>query len=193
VGPDKNTGRIAEAGKPTESGSGMDPCRRFGNLLISAIAFLPIFRAESIYDRFFITDQPIKKGKRSFSNLFLPGATLDEFGLPQSRGWRCVSGLPNDNTLARADESETTLRPIPSGAGAIKFKVAVLPFTAVATGPLQNFRGEPFKAFTDQLVPAWMNDILSPEKHLLLQAFGEITKVTRRETRGGNRHDEDRA
>ncbi|MFT6864194.1 MAG: hypothetical protein ACJAVK_002758 [Akkermansiaceae bacterium] len=55
--------------------------------------------------------------------------------------------------------------------------MTVLPFALVTAGPFQSFRGKSFEAVLHELVPGRVDDILSPEKHLLLQTLGKIAKV----------------
>ncbi|MFT6864193.1 MAG: hypothetical protein ACJAVK_002757 [Akkermansiaceae bacterium] len=81
-GADELIGCFAKAGEPSEGELGTNPLLRFGNPAISAIVFLAILKTKSIYDGFFITDQPVEERKRGRMEFFLTRACLDKFGLP---------------------------------------------------------------------------------------------------------------
>ena len=162
----------------------------FGDFVISMVVLSPVFLAETVQDGFFIADQPVKKGKRCDVEFFFSDSGFDEFGLPETRSWRGSRRCPNDDPFAGTHEGESSIGAIPSGAGAVEFEVAVLPFPAVTAGALESFRGQSDKAILDELITCGVGDILSPEEHLLLQAICEITKVAGRESGGGDRHGE---
>lgn len=162
--------------QPAQGDCRFDPSLLLGLFAVLPIVLLSVSSPESCEHGVFIGDDPIEEGERGLVDLTPRRRVFDVFFLPRAWDGSGLSRTPDHATLPRTDEEKATALGIPSSAGAVEFDLSLLPLATVAACSLQAGRGAAKEALVDEEVALRSQDILSPEKHLLLDSLGKIAQ-----------------